>query len=68
MLQHFHTIYVSNLDIIYSLKKDQNTGNRNVIEVEKTLKIIYENLKETIVNIIKEKVSDESGVWKEKVW
>ena len=33
----------------------------------KKIKLIYENLKEAIVNIIKEKFSDESGLWKEKV-
>ena len=41
MLQHFHTIYVSTLKI-----KDQNTGNKNVTEVEK------KPMKEAIVNII----------------
>ena len=35
---------------------------------KKNLRIIYENLKEAIVNIFKEKFSDESGFWKEKVW
>ena len=68
MLQHFHTIYVSYLDLL--LKKYQNTGNRNITEVKKNqqLKTIYENLKEAIVNIIKEKFSEESEFWKEKVW
>ena len=59
MLQHLHTIYVFNLDLI--LKKNQNRGNRNVTEVKKNLKIIYENLKEAIVNMIKGNFSDESG-------
>ena len=63
MLQHFHAIYVSTLKI-----KDQNTGNRNVIQKlkKKPLKL-FENLKEAIVNIIKEKFSDESWFWMEKV-
>ena len=37
---------------------------------KKQLRIIYENLKKAIVNtsIIKEKFSDKSSFWKEKVW
>ena len=54
MLQHFHTINVSNLDILKKKKQIRIQGTEMLQKFKKTLKIIYENFKEAIVNIIKE--------------
>ena len=58
MLQHFHTINDPNLDLLFKKKKIRIQGTEMLQKFKIKLKSIYENLKEVIVNIIKEKFSD----------